>query len=85
MGEEYVMVLSGVCNIVFGVLSIMHLQILVTKYSTSSYNLGQKKCYFISSKVLSNLKCTMSACNSLNTNGVILLGNFTWLFSLSFL
>ena len=31
MGEEDVMVLSGACGGVFGDLSLMHLQILVTK------------------------------------------------------
>ena len=36
MGEEDVMVLSGACGRVFDVLYLMHLQILVTKYLTSS-------------------------------------------------
>ena len=46
MGEEDVMVLSGACGSVFGVLSLMHLQILVAKYLTSSCILGQKKALF---------------------------------------
>ena len=56
MGEEDVMVLSGVCDRAFGVLSLMHLQIFVTKYLTSLYILGQKKRSFMSSKVQSYRK-----------------------------
>ena len=56
-GEQDVMVLSGACGRVFGVLSLMHLQILVTKYLTSSYFLGQKKPSFMTSKVRSYPKC----------------------------
>ena len=50
MGED-VMVLSGASGRAFGSWSLMHLQILVTKYLTSSYVLGQKKRSFMSSKV----------------------------------
>ena len=46
MGEEDVMVLSGACGSVIGVLSLMYLQILVTKYLASSYILRQKKALF---------------------------------------
>ena len=80
MVEEDVMILSGACGRVFGVLSLMHLQILVTKYLTSSYILGQKNPSFISSKVRSYPKCPMSTCNSLNTSGFSLVGNITWSF-----
>ena len=85
MGEEDSMVLGDACGRVFGFLSLMHLQILVTKYLTSSYILGQKNRSFISSKIWSYPKCPMSTCNSLNTNGFSLLGNITWLFSSPFL
>ena len=47
MGEDDVMVLSVSCAKVFGVLSLMHLQILVTKYLTSSNILGS----FLRSKI----------------------------------
>ena len=43
MDEEDVMVLSGACDRALGVLSLMHLQILVAKYLTSLYILDQKK------------------------------------------
>ena len=77
MGEEVVMGSSGACGRVFGVLSLMYLQILVTKYLTSSYILSQKKRSFMSSKVRSYPKCSLSTCISLNTNGFSLLGNIT--------
>ena len=80
MGEEDIMILSGARGRVFGVLSLMHLQISVTKYLTSSYILGQKKCSFMSSRVRSYPKCPMSTCNSLNTSGFSLLGkSLGWL------
>ena len=52
MAEEDVMVLSGACGGMFAVLSLICLQILVTKYLTS-HMLSQKKCSFMSSKVWS--------------------------------
>ena len=85
MREENVRVLSDVYGRVFGVLSLMHIQILVTKYLTSSYILGKKRHSFISYIVRSYPKCPMPTCNSLNTNGFSLLVNITWLFSLPFL
>ena len=42
MCEEDVMVLNGACGRVFVVSPLIHLQILVTKYLTSSYILAQK-------------------------------------------
>ena len=74
------MVLSGLCGRVLDVLSLMHLQTLVTKYAASSDILGQKKRSFMSYKVRSCPKCPMSICNSLNTNGFSLLGSINWLF-----
>ena len=60
MGKEDVMILSGACGKVFGVLPLMYLQILVTKYLTLSHSLDHKKHSSISSKVHSYPKCTMS-------------------------
>ena len=77
MGEEDGMVLSGACRRVFGDLSLMHLQILVTRYLTGSYILGQKKPSFISFTVRSYPTCPMSTSSSLNTNDFSLLGNIT--------
>ena len=56
------MVLSVACG-VFGVLSLMHLQILVTKYLTS-YILGQKKRSYIRSNPAGNY---MFKVNNINT------------------
>ena len=74
MGKEDGMVLRGVCGRVFGDLSLMHLQILVTRYLTASYILGQN---IISFTGRSYPTCTMSTSNSLNTNDFSLLGNIT--------
>ena len=63
ISEEDVMVLSVACG-VFGVLSLMHLQILVTKYLTSSYILGQKKRSYIRSNPAGN---NMFKVNNINT------------------
>ena len=79
MCEVDVMVLSSACGRVLRVLSLMHLQILLTKYSIS-YIMGQKKRSFINSKVWSYPKCPMSTCNSLNLNGFSLLSCFHHLF-----